>query len=229
MGNQCCKKPDDFEQYAFKDFWNIKLRMRMQNDLIDTVKNNNIKEDSEVNLRIVKKIIKEFLIPLNTKKEGLYELFWIQIFSVATGVDNKLYELIMSLLFLCIRDEIVLVKNIKEINELFPEASKTKKISDILMYYFNLLTNYCIPEIGKIYDFGKEQEENLYTIYDSRVIDSYIKDILKFDENRALNFQCWASIYKIISNDVVLRDNLNLAYKKIEENTSIDSTQKRAF
>ena len=229
MGNQCCKRPDDLEEYSFKDFWNIKLRMRMQTDLIDIIKIYNIKEGCEINTANIKKITKEFLIPLNSKKDGLYELFWIQIFNIATGLDSKLYELLLSLLFLCIRDEIALEKNINEINELFPEASKTKKISDVLMYYFNLLTNYCIPEIGKIYEFEKEQVENLYYIYDSRVLDSYIKDILKYEENNALNIKSWIHIYKLITNDVILRDNLHLTYKKIEENTSTDSTQKRAF
>lgn len=225
MGNICCVKPDDFETKSFDEFWNIKIKTKTMSNLITYIKANHQKNEETYSPTLIKDLITEYLTPLRSKYDSFYENFWNQVFKGATAYDNKLFELTMSLVFLTIKDSEHIKESIYEVFSIFPMTSANKRLIDVLNYYFNLITNYSISEIGKIYNICKDDIQLLYNKYDNHIINLYINElegIYKFNMNELAfdNIKFFEDSCHVICDDSLVRDNLYIIYRKNEMNQS---------
>jgi hypothetical protein len=216
MGQHCCGTQDDYFLSIYNSFWEpIKIRTRTQNDLMEVISINDFSESEEYSKdkrqKITSKLIKEFLT--SRKNNDIYESFWNNTFHSVLNSDDSLYFLLFSLLFLCIDDKENLEKNIIELNRLFPKKSKDVKISRVLTYYFNLITNFCTVEVCQLNNIEKEEIVHLNEIYDSSIINSYIDSFtINEDDNLASNLQFLIKNSHYLSDDDYIRQQINRTY-----------------
>lgn len=217
MGQYCCGiKQDDYLLSFYNSFWEtIKIRTRTQNELLEVLSNNDFSENSQLSnekrQKLITKLIREFLI--SRKDNDIYESFWNNTIHNVLNADDSLYFLLFSLLFLCIDDKSNLEKNILELNSLFPKKSNSVKISRLLSYYFNLITNFCTVEVCQLNNIEKDEISRLNNIYDSSIINSYINTFTKNeDDNLSSNIQFLVKNSHYLCDDDYIRQEINKTY-----------------
>ena len=216
MGQHCCGKQDDYFLSIYNNFWEaIKIRTRTKNDLLEVLSINDFSESGECSKekrqKIITKLIREFLI--SRKNNDIYESFWNNTFHNVLNADDSLYFLLFSLLFLCIDDKSNLEKSILELNNLFPTKSSNVKISRILTYYFNLITNFCTVEVCQMNNIEKEEMSYLNEVYDSSIINYYINTFTRDeDDNLSSNIQFLIKNSHYLCDDDYIRQEINKTY-----------------
>jgi len=97
---------------------------------------------------------------------------------------------------------------------------KRETMRVILIYYFQLLTNFCLTFLAELKLISADDLPNTQMIFEQKVIDQYVKELLANEKNDMDSNAFFEKNYMQLSNDAFIREQLKKTHKRLEKSNA---------